>query len=87
MNRTCEDCLQQYDDARCSTICPHQALMPDEDLNRKEKAFNLLGKRLRFAHIAEGAEEVRVQSIGWNGMVTLAGWSGEFSPDIFVVVE
>jgi hypothetical protein len=73
----------EYDDARRSTICPHNKLMSDEDMDRKELAMSLTEKKLQFASDPD-RPAVEIQSISWNGMVTLRGWAGEFAPHLFI---
>lgn len=99
MERICNDCQARYDDADCSTICPHQLIMPREDLERKKLAFTLLEKPLRFHHLTARvpgnelkapdvfAPPLFVSSISWDGMVTLRGLDayGEFAPSLFAV--
>lgn len=89
MNRRCQDCNQVYDDARASTICPHTELMPRHDMDRKIAAIELMdkaqGKYLRFRGQAEG--RYRLQAVSWDGMITVDGFSGEFAPHLFEVVE
>lgn len=45
--------------------------------------LELIGKDLCFAHEPNGPVR-RVQAVGWNGMVTIAGMAGEFAPHLFV---
>jgi hypothetical protein len=85
MTTICNECQDTYDDARRSTICPHEKLMPDEDMDRKIAAIKLIGKRLRWANEPDGA--LQVESVSYNGMVTIRGWAGEFAPHLFVIVE
>lgn len=83
---TCPDCAATYDDADRTTICPHELIMPAKDLARKKAALELIGKDLCFAHEPNGPVR-RVQAVGWNGMVTIAGMVGEFAPHLFVVAK
>jgi hypothetical protein len=83
MNTECRDCHQKYDDADRSTICPHPLLMPRKDLEQKKLGLSLLGRPVRFAHMP-GNAPMRVQSVNWNGMVTVEGMVGEFAPHLFV---
>jgi hypothetical protein len=55
-------------------------------MERKDAAIRLLGRTVRFAHQPEGPDR-RIDSIGWSGMVTVAGMAGEFAPHLFVVQE
>jgi hypothetical protein len=88
MNTECPQCRLRYDDAERSTVCPHDRFLTPEIQKQKDLALSLVGKDLHWAHAAAGTGEVlRVQSVGWNGMVTLYGWSGEFAPWLFRVVE
>lgn len=85
MERYCNKCRNRYDDAERWTTCPHAVLMSAEDLERKDAAIVLLGKRVLFSHQVEGAP-FRVLSCGWNGMVTVEGFVGEFAPHLFRVI-
>ncbi len=83
---TCGLCRERYDDADCDTGCPHPLIMPRADLEQKKLAIELLGKEVRFAHQERGPW-YRIQSMSWNGMLTLEGMSGEFAPHLFVACE
>jgi hypothetical protein len=88
VNTACSKCGFQYDDAERSTICPHDRFLTPEMQAQKDLALSLFGKELQWAHAGSGTREVlRVQSVGWDGMVTLYGWSGEFAPHLFRVIE
>lgn len=78
MQRTCEWCDGKYDDAKCTTICPHEQFISDELAKQKGLAISL-----RFAHMQEGTT-FRIQSIGHDGMVSLTGMVGSFAPRLFV---
>jgi hypothetical protein len=82
MTRTCAVCEAVYDDAVGSTICPHRRFLSEADQQQKDLALSLLGHELRWTHLPDGPP-VRIQSVGWNGMVTLDGWTGEFAPHLF----
>lgn len=84
MTRNCEKCTATYDDAKCSTLCPHNQFISDEAAKQKDLAISLAGKDLWFAHMQEGVP-FRIQSIGHTGMVSLVGMVGEFAPHLFVV--
>jgi hypothetical protein len=86
MRRNCTECHASYDDAARLTYCPHDPLMSAEDLEQKDAAIKLIAKPLHFAGQPDGPE-VRVESISWNGMVTLKGWSGQFAPHLFVIKQ
>lgn len=85
MNVQCQKCHKKYDDAERWTICPHKLLMPMEHLKQKDLAISLLGKPVRFVHMPEENETYCVQSVTWQGMVTIDKLSGEFAPELFVV--
>lgn len=88
MWRRCERCSRLYDDMVASTVCPHERFLSPELQAQKDLALSLIGKDLRWAHDACGeCGVVRIQSVGWNGMVTLQGWSGEFAPHVFVIID
>lgn len=83
MRVTCALCRKPFDDAKKSTICPHDLIMPKEDLTRKMAAIDLLGREVRFAHQLEGPWH-KIASMSWNGMLTLGDMEGEFAPHLFV---
>jgi len=85
MDTTCPKCSKEYDDADCSTLCPHPLIMPKQDLDRKKLAFTLAEKPLRFRHMPETSAPLFIESIGWNGMVTIRGMVGEFAPHLFAI--
>jgi hypothetical protein len=76
----CPTC-QTYDDAARLTYWDQ--FISSDDLLQKDAALALLGKPVCFAHQPDGPAH-RVQSIGWNGMVTLNDMVGEFAPHLFV---
>ena len=80
---SCKDCGSEFDDAARLTFCPHDEIMPADDLEQKKLGLALIGKPVRFAHEPNGPVR-SVQSVGWNGMVTLEGMAGEFAPHLFV---
>lgn len=80
---TCSKCGAEFDDADCSTICPHDLIMPADDLAQKKAGLALLERDICFAHEPNGPIR-RVQAVSWNGMVTIAGMAGEFAPHLFV---
>jgi hypothetical protein len=82
----CESCLATYDDADRLTYCPHDMIMAADDLEQKKTALALLEHDICFAHMPDGPTH-RVQTIGWNGMVTLHDMAGEFSPHFFVMAR
>lgn len=47
----------------------------------------LVGRRVKFRHQRAEATSHLVTSASEAGLVTLEGWSAEFAPDLFVVVE
>ena len=85
MRVKCEKCGQTYDDLNRWTICPHEKLMSDDDAKQKDLGLSLIGKDVWFAHLQSGKPH-RVQSVGYNGLVTITDMVGEFAPHIFVVV-
>jgi hypothetical protein len=84
---TCPNCGKQYDDADRLTFCPHDLIMPAGELAQKKLALSLIGKPLAFAHRPAGIGALKIESVGSTGMVTLQGWSGEFAPHLFVVLD
>jgi hypothetical protein len=85
MQKTCDSCARVYDDAKCWTYCPHDQFLSDESLAQKDLANRLCGKRLRFNHMPDG--NLYIESVNWEGMVTIKGMPGEFAPHLFQVVE
>jgi hypothetical protein len=83
MIRNCVTCRQDYDDAERLTFCPHDRFMSAEDLEQKKAGLALIGKHVCFAHQPTGPSHF-VQSVGWNGMVTLGDMVGEFAPHLFI---
>lgn len=83
MKIQCSDCHREYDDADCTTICPHDLLMPREDLNRKDAAAKILGRLVRRSEIHSSRLVVAITS---RGMVWLEGELGEFDPKDLIVV-
>lgn len=83
MRVQCGDCYSIFDDAEKLTFCPHDPIMPADDLEQKKLGLSLIGKPIRFAHEPDGPNR-SVQAIGWNGMVTLQGMVGEFAPHLFI---
>ncbi len=87
MKVTCGTCDKTYDDAECVTICPHW-IVSREDLDRKDAAMKLLGKKVRFRNDTE--VDYPVDSVSWNGLVKLKGYPlqfVQFGPHMFVVEE
>jgi hypothetical protein len=82
----CEKCRLAFDDADQSTICPHDLIMPAEDLERKKAALELVGKMVRFNHQPDGPD-YHVRSCNFIGMVGLAELPGDFAPHLFVVMS
>ena len=86
MNVQCDKCHKWYNDAARWTYCPHDEFMSDEQLTRKDLAISLMGKDLYFAHMLRG-ETFRIQTVTWEGMVTINNVPGEFAPGLFVVAK
>jgi hypothetical protein len=82
----CASCNTWYDDADRMTFCPHELIMPADDLAQKKAALALCEKDICFAHMPEGPKH-RVESVSWNGMVTLHDMTGEFAPHLFVAAS
>ena len=87
MERRCRVCTAQYDDARCTTICPHEPFLTLDQAAQKDLAMKLLGKDVLFAHRPAGMLAARVVAVVWDGMVELDGWTGQFAPHLFVVAD
>jgi hypothetical protein len=88
MERACDECGRNYDDARCLTYCPHDPFLSEFEAEMKDCATSLLlGKTVRFLHQWRTGPDHRVQSVGFTGMVTLADMVGEFAPYLFVVAS
>ncbi len=90
MLRECEDCGENYDDARCLTYCPHHEFLDAASLERKDLAITLVSRDLHFANQV-GGPRYRIESIDWIGMVTIQPVGdapkmvGAFGPHLFVV--
>jgi len=82
---TCQKCGVELDDADQSTICPHDLIMPAADLAQKKAGIALMGKAVAFHHMPD--KPFDIESIGWNGMITLRGMAGEFAPSLFRCFE
>lgn len=82
----CDRCKRDYDDADRNTMCPHNLIMPAADLAQKKAALALCERNICFAHEPYGPSH-RIQSVSWNGMVTLHGMVGEFAPHLFVLAR
>ena len=99
MIRTCDDCHSVYDDARQVTLCPHDKLMSDADMDRKIRAIDLMNRSQgRYVKFVDGYEfhpsfqqskdgRYQIMAIGWDGMVTLVGVDWDFPPGLFEVVD
>ena len=91
MIRRCLKCNKEYDDAECTTICPHPLLMPRDDLEHKKAAIDLLvkHKRVRFVHDVDAINPgwKDIVSVSWDGMITLSDMTGEYAPHLFVTEE
>jgi len=53
---------------------------------RRSLAGRLRGRDLRWNHLPDGPI-VRIESVTVDGMVTIAGYVGEFAPHLFSIVE
>jgi hypothetical protein len=87
MTGSCTACNREYDDARMSTLCPHEEFLTVEQAAQKDTAIRLIGRRVLFAHKPEGVPPALVTTVHWDGMVELEGWSGQFAPHIFVLAD
>lgn len=86
MRVICAQCREYFDDADRSTICPHDLLMPQDLLDQKKLGLALLGRQVRFNHMTSG-RTMRVESVQWDGMITVEGLVGLFAPHLFTVVS
>jgi hypothetical protein len=86
MRVTCADCGATYLDEDRLTYCPHEPIMAADDLEQKKTALALLEHDICFLHQPDGPTH-RVQSVGWNGMVTLNDMVGEFAPHLFAIAQ
>lgn len=89
MNRICLDCNKEYDDVRCLTYCPHDPLMPDEDMERKIYALKIFDCKKEVASKKDPNIHGFVTSVGYKGHITLSGfkWDEEFDALDFEVKE
>ena len=83
----CLTCELYFDDAECTTICPHVERLPLWQMKRQALALPLMDKMVRFAHMPKGSPTYRVHDVSWAGLVTLEGMAGEYAPHLFVVEE
>lgn len=86
MKTVCYTCMRDFDDARRSTICPHDPIMSDEKMDQKDAGLSLIGKDVHFAHDVGGAVH-HVTSCGFDGMVALNTLPGWFAPHLFTPVS
>lgn len=86
MNVTCWECGLAYDDADRLTFCPHELIMPADDLARKKAAIALMdgGSTVRFNHQRDSGPDFHILGIDFIGMVTLRELPGYFAPHLFV---
>ena len=82
MQRTCSACRASYDDAVCWTFCPHDRFISDEHAARKDLAHSLMGKPLLFDGV-----RTRVNYVCGDGMVEIDGFTGQFAPHLFMIVD
>ncbi len=68
MTTTCEACKTAYDDARCTTICPHQEFLTEEQARRKDAAVKLLGRMVARKEQPRGPF-FRCIGVNWEGNV------------------
>ena len=69
----CDKCQLEYDDARRLTICPHDKLLPDEDMERKIKALQIFDSRKTYRVKGSGDELVgTISSVDAFGYVSLS---------------
>jgi len=85
MTIRCKICQLQFDDTECDTTCPHEQFLSVKNQRQKDLAVSLIGKRVAFHHMPNSP--VRITGVGWTGMVTVDGMSGEFAPSLFRVVK
>lgn len=82
----CRECGLRYDDAERITYCPHKFLKTPEEFAQHDLAMSLMGKPLRWAHDLSGlGEPLYIESVDYQGMVSIKGWTGMFAPHVFVV--
>lgn len=86
MERSCETCKAAYDDADCTTICPHKAFRSSAQKTQWEAGWKLFGKRVRFNHMPPGSGTM-CTSLTFDGMVSIEAFPGEFAPHLFVIDE
>lgn len=86
MQTKCPKCQLEYDDAEHWTTCPHERFISSDDRNRKDLAFSLVHKPLKFRNLNAGAA-LYIQSISDRGYVTFRNHTGEYDPHFFEVAE
>lgn len=84
MNIHCSICKADYDDAVCTTMCPHERFIDDETARQKDLACSLVGKDICFNHQPDGPFH-RITYVTYDGMVGLQDMVGEFAPHLFKV--
>jgi hypothetical protein len=60
--------------------------MSDHDIDQKDAGLRLIGRQICFAH-QPGGPVHNVQSVNWNGTITLFDMDGEFAPHLFVLAS
>lgn len=87
MISVCAICGVRYEDEEQSTVCPHDKLLGERDLNRKKAAFCLLVESKTVRLKARPDIVSTIQTIDYIGMVGLRGISGHFDPSELEIVE
>ena len=87
MVQQCAECGVRYDDGSCLTYCPHERFITVADARRKERAFQLLGRRVRFAGAAPDQPIHEVWAVNAVGFVSLRGLTEEHDPRTLVEVD
>jgi hypothetical protein len=79
MTRVCTDYQRGYDDARQTTICPHEAFLTKSEAQRKDAAMSLIGKPVRFRHRPDDAPTT-IECVDHVGFIQLRGSDDKISP-------
>jgi hypothetical protein len=76
-------CLGGCNKAARAVYLLYDRFMSADDLEQNKAGIALIGRDIYFAH-QPGGPTHRVQSVGWNGMVTIDDMPGEFAPHLFI---
>jgi hypothetical protein len=87
MKVICRTCHRSFDSTERSMVCPHDRRLSVEQQDQHLLARQLLGKRVRFAHHIDDRRGSAVLAVSPVGLIAIEGYTGDFAPHLFVVVE